>query len=249
MNPVSAPTWAPTLYLVQAQWLNLVRTPAYTLPTLLFPVMFYGFFGLLMIPGGAKPLLGSFATFGVMGAALFALGVGIATERAQGWLKLLRASPAPVAAVILGKAAVAVLFGLVIVVVMSAMAAVFGGLRLYTGQWLGFAAVMALGSLTFCLMGLAFGLWLSPNAAPAVLNLIYLPLGFLSGLWIPAQQFPGWLQELAQWLPPYHMAALAHAVLGVREAEIGISLLHLGVFSMICLLFAIAGWRRLDGVR
>jgi ABC-2 type transport system permease protein len=249
MIPTTVPRLSPALHLVQAQWLNLVRTPAYTLPTLLFPVMFYAFFGLVMIPGGAKPLLGTFATFGVMGAALFALGVGVATERAQGWLRLLRASPAPVSAVIVGKAAVAVLFGLVIVVMMSAMAAGFGGVRVHTGQWLGFAGVLALGSLPFCLMGLAFGLWLSPNAAPAVLNLVYLPLGFLSGLWIPANQLSGVLQGIAEWLPPYHLAALALDALGVREADVGVALLHLGVFSLICLLFAIAGWRRLDGVR
>lgn len=249
MTASTTPRLSSVLHLVQAQWLNLVRTPAYTLPTLLFPVMFYAFFGLVMIPGGALLLLGTFATFGVMGAALFALGVGVATERAQGWLRLLRASPAPVSAVILGKAAVAVLFGLIIVVMMSAMAAGFGGVRLHTGQWLGFAGVLALGSLPFCLMGLAFGLWLSPNAAPAVLNLVYLPLAFLSGLWIPVNQLPGVLQGLAEWLPPYHLAALAQDVLGVREAEVGVALLHLGVFSLVCLLFTVVGWRQLDGVR
>lgn len=249
MNPTLRMKILPALHLVQAQWLNLVRTPAYTLPTLLFPVMFYAFFGLLMIPGGALQLLGTFATFGVMGAALFALGVGVATERAQGWLRLLRAAPAPVSAVIIGKVAVAMLFGLVIVVLMSVLAAGFGGVRLQVSQWLGLAGVLALGAVPFCLMGLAFGLWLSPNAAPAVLNLVYLPLGFLSGLWIPAHQFPHWLRSVAEWLPPYHLAALAQQVLGVRDADVGVALLHLGAFSLLCLLAAAAGWRRLDGLR
>jgi len=233
--------------LIEAQWLNLVRTPDYSLPTLLFPLMFYAFFGLLMIPGGALPLLCTFATFGVMGAALFAFGVGIATERAQGWLRLLRASPAPIGAVILGKASGALLFALIIVVSMATLAALFGDVRLATGQWLGLAGVLVAGSLPFCLMGLAFGLWLKPNAAPAVLNLVYLPLGFLSGLWIPANQFPGILQSVAEWLPPYHLAALALDIAGVREANIAQSVLHLGVFTLICLALTGAGWRRLNG--
>jgi len=237
----------PALQLIQAQWLNLVRTPDYTLPTLLFPLMFYGFFGLLMIRSQALWLLCTFATFGVMGAALFSFGVSIATERAQGWLMLLRASPAPVAAVIAGKAFGALLFSLVTVVAMSAMAAAFGGVRLETSQWLGLAGVLVAGALPFCLMGLALGLWIKPNAAPAVLNMIYLPLGFLSGLWIPAMQFPPLLQAVAAWLPPYHLAALALDVTGAKSADWGLSLLNLGIFTLVFAALTAIGWKRLDG--
>lgn len=239
----------PALRLVEAQWLNLVRTPAYSLPTLLFPVMFYAFFGLVMLPGQSLGLLCTFATFGVLGAALFSFGVGIAMERAQGWLLLLRAAPAPVYAVIVGKAFGAMLFGLVIVVMMSALAAAFGGVRLHTSQWLGLAAVLTAGTLPFCLMGLALGLWLEPKAAPAVVNILYLPLGFLSGLWIPASQFPPVLQSLAGWLPPYHLAALALDITGAKPADWGAALANLGVFTLLCGAATVIGWRRLDGSR
>lgn len=238
----------PSLQLVRAQWLNLVRTPSYTLPTLLFPMMFYVFFGLLMLRGQALWLLCTFATFGVMGAALFSFGVSIATERAQGWLLLLRASPAPIKAVIAGKAFGALLFALVIVVTMSALAAAFGGVRLATGQWLALALVLTAGALPFCLMGLALGLWLSPNAAPAVLNLVYLPLGFLSGLWIPSVMFPQWLQGVAEWLPPYHLAALALDVTGAKAADWSHSLSVLAAFGLIFAVLTATGWRRLSGV-
>ncbi len=235
------------LQLVQAQWLNLVRMPAYTVPTLLFPVMFYAFFGLVMIPAQALWLLCTFATFGVMGAALFSFGIGIATERAQGWLLLLRASPAPVSAVIAGKAFGAMLFALIIVVMMSVLAALFGEVRLYTGQWLGLAAILVLGALPFCLIGLALGLLLSPNAAPAVINIVYLPLGFLSGLWIPVSQLPEWMQGLAQWLPPYHLAALALQVTGAGEFDWLRSLGVLLAYSALFAALTAVGWRRLNG--
>jgi ABC-2 type transport system permease protein len=237
----------PSLQLIRSQWLNLVRTPAYSLPTLLFPLMFYSFFGLLMIRGQALWLLCTFATFGVMGAALFSFGVGIATERAQGWLMLLRASPAPVGAVIVGKAFGAMLFALIIVVTMATLGAAFGDVRLATGQWLALAGVLVAGTLPFCLMGLAIGLWIQPNAAPAVLNLIYLPLGFLSGLWIPAMQFPPLLQAVAEWLPPYHLAALALDVTGAKPANWGAAMLNLGAFTLIFGVLTAAGWKRLDG--
>jgi ABC-2 type transport system permease protein len=108
--------------------------------------------------------------------------------------------------------------------------------------------MLTAGALPFCLMGLALGLWLSPNAAPAVLNLVYLPLGFLSGLWIPSTMFPGWLQSLAEWLPPYHLAALALDVTGAKSADWGHSLLVLGIFGGVFAALTAAGWRRLDGV-
>lgn len=238
----------PSLQLIRAQWLNLVRTPDYSLPTLLFPAMFYVFFGLVMLRGQSLWLLCTFATFGMMGAALFSFGIGIATERAQGWLLLLRASPAPVSAVIAGKAFGAMLFTLIIVAVLSTLAAVFADVRLETWQWLGLAGILTLGALPFCLMGLTLGLWLKPNAAPAVLNLIYLPLGFLSGLWIPAPVFPAWLQALAEWLPPYHLAALALDITGANAADWAHSLTVLGVFTAVFAVLTALGWHRLDGM-
>lgn len=241
-------TAAPAIELIRAQWLNLLRSPAYTVPTLLFPVMFYIFFGLMMMPGQAQWFLCTFATFGVMGAALFSFGVSVATERAQGWLLLLRASPAPVSALIAGKAFGALLFALIIVVTLSVLAATFADVRLTTPQWLGLAAVLVSGALPFCLMGLALGLWLSPNAAPAVLNLVYLPLGFLSGLWIPASVFPTWLQSLAEWLPPYHLAAVALDVTGTKPADWAPSIAVLLVFTLIFAVLTALGWRRLSGV-
>jgi len=235
----------PSIALIRAQWLNLLRTPDYTLPTLLFPIMFYVFFALLMMRGQALWFLCTFATFGVMGAALFSFGVSIATERAQGWLLLLRASPAPIKAVIAGKAFGALLFALLTVVILGILAAAFANVRLEALQWLGLAAVLTAGALPFCLMGLALGLWLKPNAAPAVLNLIYLPMGFLSGLWIPAPMFPGWLQSISEWLPPYHLAALALDIVGAKAANWGHSLSILAVFTMAFAILTVLGWRRL----
>jgi len=237
------------LQLIRAQCLNLMREPAYTLPALLFPVMFYAFFGLVMVPGQSAWLLCTFASFGVVGAALFSFGVGIATERAQGWLKLLRASPAPIPAVIAGKAFGAMLFAVVIVVMMSALAAGLGGVRLFTGQWLALAAVLVAGTIPFSLIGLTLGLWLSPNAAPAVINLLFLPMVFLSGLWVPVTQFPGWLQALAPWLPPYHLAELALHVAGVKPADVVFSLGVLLGYSVLFGALVAIGWRRLDGIR
>ncbi len=232
-------------HFMHCQWLNLLRVPAYSIPTLLFPIMFYAFFGILMNPGAASYLLATFATFGVLGAALFAFGVGIATERAQGWYTLIRATPAPLPGIVIGKWFGAALFSSVIVVSMCAIAAFLGDVRLEQVQWWGLLAVLIAGTLPFCLLGLGLGLMLSPNAAPAVINIVYLPMAFLSGLWVPVSQFPGWLQALAPWLPPYHLAELALHVIGARAGDPWVNVLALLMFSLAFSVLVMIGWRRM----
>lgn len=230
---------------MHCQWLELQRSPAFSLPTLLFPVMFYAFFGLVLIPHHSQYLLVTFATFGVLGAALFSFGVGVATERARGWFTLLRATPAPLAGVVAGKWFGAALFAALATILMCLLAAAFGEVRMAAGQWLSLVATLTLGTLPFCLLGLAVGLLAAPNAAPAIINIVYLPLGFLSGLWVPVSQFPGWLQALAEWLPPYHLAALALHVTGTQATD---PLWHLLILVAFCLPLAWlvrVGWRRM----
>ncbi len=92
------------LYLreIRFELLRAARNKPFALSTIGFPTMFYLLFGVLnrgeAMRGGvsvAKYLLASYAAFGMVGAALFGIGVGLALERTSGWLELKRASPMP----------------------------------------------------------------------------------------------------------------------------------------------------------
>jgi ABC-2 type transport system permease protein len=189
-------------------------------PTIGFPVMFYLLFGVLL--GGravndvdlAEYLIASYGAFGVIGAAMFGFGVGIAAERAQGWLLLKRVSPMPPAALVLAKATMSAMFGLIIIALMGLCGGLLGGVRLSAGEWTGLAGVLVLGAVPFCLIGLALGLAVSPAAAPGIVNLIHLPLAFLSGLALPVEALPAAIRTLAQGLPQYHLGQLALGVIG-----------------------------------
>ena len=247
MNATIRPEQSATWQLTRSSFLSLWRMPAYSLPTILFPVGFYVFFGVIMNPGLAQWMLSTFGTFGVMGTALFAFGVSVSIERSQGWWLLLRAAPTPFAAVLAGKLATVVVFSLMIVLSMAWLAAIFAGIRLETGQWLALVAVLILGVVPFSLLGLALGMWLSPNAAPAVINLIYLPLAMLSGLWIPVNQLPGMIQGLAVWLPPYHLAGLALHVSGTHAGSWLQHVAALLAFTLFSVALAAVAWRRFKG--
>lgn len=244
MNTLTITNSKPNLlriYLLEAQteFLRLFRTPGFSIPTLLFPVMFYTFFGIIFSMSTSMPtyLMVTYGVFGVIGPALFSFGVGIAVERGQGWFDIKEVSPMPASAYIFARVALTFIFSLLIIMLLFFIAAVFADVQMYTGQWFLIALILIVGSLPFCAIGMTLGLYLKSSSAPATVNLIYLPLGFLSGLWMPITFFPEMMQTFANVLPPYHLAQLA---LKVINMDIGANIwLHIGVLAAYSLAFII----------
>jgi len=238
------------------EFLKMFRLPIYAVSTLAFPVMFYVLFGLILNPrqaafGGtsvAAYLIASYGTFGVMGAALFGFGVGVAVERGQGWLEVKRASPMPPYAYFTAKIAMCLLFSTLIVASLLLLGFAFGGVRLSTLQTLELLASLVVGSIPFCAMGLALGYFVGPNSAPALVNCFYLPLSFASGLWFPIEMMPKLVQKIAPGLPPFHLAQIALCSIGANHR--GSLTSHwetlLG-FTLVCVGLARIGYHRDQG--
>lgn len=203
---------------IQYEFLKLLRRKSFSLAVIGFPVMFYLLFGVANRRSGtgsfqiAKYLLGGYSTFGLVGAALFGIGVGLAMERTAGWLDLKRASPMPPLAYLVAKCVTAIAFGIVIVCVLTVIGLTLGGVHLTLGEFGLMLAYTVAGAIPFAAMGLLLALVVPAAATPGVVNLIYLPMSFLSGLWMPIEALPHWLQRLAPALPTYH---LAQAMLGI----------------------------------
>jgi ABC-2 type transport system permease protein len=230
------------------EFLKLLRAKSFSLSTIGFPVMFYVLFGIAnrnAFSGNvpiAKYMLGGYACFGLIGAALFGIGVGVASELAAGWLELKRASPMPASAYLFAKCASAVAFGLIIVSILTTIAVLFGGVSLTSAELIKMLGMTIVGSISFASMGLLLALLVPANAAPAIVNLIYLPMSFLSGLWIPLRFMPHWLQGIAPALPTYHLSQLMLSIFGYQDsmsltnhwnALIGFTLLMLGLSWLI----------------
>jgi ABC-2 type transport system permease protein len=232
--------------------LKQVRMPAYAIPAVTFPVMFYSLFGLAFGGGrtaGGTPvaayLLATYGAFGVIGAALFGFGAGIAVERGQGWMTLKRASPMPPLAYFVAKLAVCTLFAMVIVTLLSVLAALFGGVHLTPLAWVRLWATLGLGAVPFCALGMALGCFAGPNSAPPLVNQIYLPASFASGLWIPIEVLPKAVQPIAPLLPPYHLGQLALQAVGAgRGGPVWAHAIALLGFALIGLGLALWGLER-----
>lgn len=239
----------------RCEFLKALRLPAYVIPTLAFPLLFYVMFCLVF---GSRQMLGSvtvsayllasYGAFGVMGASMFGFGVGVAAERGYGWLQLKRASPMPPLAYFAAKALMSMLFSFILTLALFVLAITLGGVRLGFATWVELAVILIAGSIPFCAMGLAIGYFAGPSSAPALVNLLYLPLAFCSGLWIPLNFLPKFLRQAAPFLPPYHLAQLAREVVG-REHWGRASILHLAAlagFTALFLLLARLGYNRDD---
>lgn len=222
------------------EWLKTIRNPSFALPAILFPAIFYLFFGVLVNQNNVEAatyLLSTYGTFGVMGPALFSFGSGLAVERGKGWLDIKSISPMPASALILSRVLVSMAFSVMIVLILGAIAFFVAGVSLTAAQYVTLLVTLVIGGLPFCLLGLCMGLTLKAESAAAIVNAVYLPLSFLSGLWLPINMLPGFLQSIASYLPPYHLSQLALKVTGQDMG--GNVLNHLAMLVLFSAIFFI----------
>lgn len=247
------PRWKPYITEAKYEVVKQLRLPAYLFPALGFPILFYLFFGIVLPPksssaAAATYLVATFGAYGVIGIALFGIGIGLATERGQGWLTVKRASPMPLSAYFFAKYCVAVLLGGTVMALLFVVAALFGHVRLAPEVWIELFAAEVLGGIPFCALGITIGYLAGPNSAAGIINGIYLPMAFLSGLLLPITMLPHALQSFAQFLPPYHLARLALVTIGaVPRAELMKSVLALIGFGVLFTVTAVMAYRRDEG--
>jgi ABC-2 type transport system permease protein len=126
-----------------------------------------------------------------------------------------------------------------VLLAMSVIGAVTGGVGLGAATWLRLVLALILGALPFALLGLAVGLLASPNATTAILMAYYLPSAVASGLWMPLDMLPEVFQRVAPALPTYHLAQLALAQLDGRVGfGHGVALMGFGVLAAAGAMFA-----------
>ena len=81
-----------------------------------------------------------------------------------------------------------------------------------------------------------------------VILLLCLVSAFFSGLWIPLQVLPAFIQNIAPWLPTYHLGQLALMPLNASVIQSAWpSLLYLAGFTAVFLGLAVLLYRRDSG--
>lgn len=248
--PDTGNTLAITAAYLRVRMLQLIRIPAFIVPTLGFPGLFFLFFTLSrgLTVQGANEMLTGFAIFAVLGVAFFQFGVGIASDRTMPWERYLRTLPSTVVPRFAAQAASAVMFASIGVLIVVVVASATTNARLPAGTWALWATSLFLGAVPFALFGIAIGYWADPRAALPIANVIYLPLSYIGGLWFAPDSLPEALQGISRLLPTRHYAEAVWAV--TRREPIPVdSWLWLGLFGSVCFLVAIWGYWREEALK
>lgn len=234
-------------------WLEVrrtVRNPRYIIFTIGFPVGFYliftSIFGAAITGSGPAALAFSaeymvaMAVYGIIGASLNGNGVQLATERASGWSRQLRVTPLAPAAYVLGKAATAMLVALPALLLVALLGGVVHHVQMSAAHWAAFLIGTWLGSIPFAALGILLGYLLDSQSAQSGTMIVYLGLSLLGGLWFPVQVMPHVMQDIARWLPSYHLASLGWNAVQGHWLGSG----HLEVLALYTVIFGILAMRR-----
>ena len=250
-----APIFPMLVRQTMAEFLKLWRVPAFSLTSLLLPVMFYAFIGIgqssqLISPGvtfGAY-FLASMAVYAVANVMIFSFGISVATERGMKMDVLMRATPMPPWVYLLSKCITALVFAAMTLVVLFPFAYVAGSVRLEASEWVTLAYRVLLGSIPFIALGFAIGYLSGPNSAVAVINLIYLPTAFASGLFFPKQLLPSFIQSIAPYLPLHFFGQLGWDAVGAPTDEsVTTDWLYLAAYGVAFFALALWAYRREEG--
>ncbi|HEX3700613.1 MAG TPA: ABC transporter permease [Phenylobacterium sp.] len=212
--------------------LRLLRTPAFAIPILAMPLIFYSFFGIVLAgraattPAFANNLFVGWTVYGVMGPGLFGFGILVAVERNMGLLTFKRALPMPTGSYLASKLLMAVVFAVAVMAMLVTLGLTAGHVTLPLATLVRVAAVMSLGVIPACAVGLFIGAYAPASSAAAFANIVYLGMAFLSGLFFP---LTGALHDTRYIWPTYHLSQLARASGGL--AYEGAPLAHLAALA------------------
>lgn len=210
---VPALVWGQTRYSMT----QILRDPMSIFFAIVFPVLLLAFFGSLYgseARWGGLPLpqyvAAAFAVYGIGVMAYVNFAGSVADQRSRLTLKRLRGTPLPPWAYLAGRAAAAVILGLVTVVLVFVVGVVFFDVTLPLGAWpaslLAFvAAIVCFASLGLLLASMAS----SPTTVIAVSLATLLPLSFVSDIFINTVELPTAMSVVGWTFPLRHATAAA----------------------------------------
>jgi ABC-2 type transport system permease protein len=232
----------------RAMSLELIRYPAYVVPTLVFPSVFFLFFAAPGTASGAIVRMATFAGFAAIGVSFFQFGVGIAVERASPWESYLRTLPIGPAVRLGARVLSAALFAFAAAGLLTGVAVAVTGASLSPVRWVALTLALLAGTVPFALLGIALGYWSPERGALPIANLLYLGLSYAGGLWFRPRDLPAPISAISPYLPTRALSnALIAAVSGAQVPWRPWCVL--GLFAAIFGALAAWGYRRDEGKR
>ncbi len=241
---------------VRAELTTVFRSPGAIIPTVLFPIMFWFFFGLPNAKQTSSSgfnvgayILGSFAMYSMIQTVLFNLAINISSERVTGWYRYQRTTPLRVWVMFGAKLISTLTLALVALVLLLVVGSLTGGVHLPPLSWVSLVARVLLGVLPFAALSVFIGyIARGPNVASPIINLIFFPMAFASGLFIPLEGLPKIVQDIAPFLPAYHSGVFARVAMNVPSPSgEWVNVAWLLGYTALFLVLAVRAYKRDEG--
>lgn len=191
-------------------------------------------------------LVSGIVTTGIMGTALFSVGIGMSAARDRGIYRRLSMFPVPASRFLWA----AVLWRWIVACSSAAIQIVV--VRVCFGvRWPGGVATwlvgIAVGSAAFCGIGFALaGLAKASHRANAYANMVFVPMLVLSGAALPVVMLPDWLRPASALLPSTALVDVLQGAI-IRGEGVGATLASLGSMAAWAIGSGVVGavaWRR-----
>ncbi len=232
----------------RASLIRLIRTPSYSLVTILVPSAIFVILGVTFIENRqeANFALGSFSVFAILGIAFFQFGVGIAEDRESPWEQYARVLPVPPITRLLTTILASLVFVTVSIGILIVVGILTTDIGMSVASWFRMFLSVIVGTLPLAAMGLTIGYWCTPKGALPTANLLYVILAFLGGIFFQPSLMPDLLNTISLFTPVRHIVNLTQA--GILGAPWSIQpfLVLLG-YTIVFILLATAGYRRDEG--
>lgn len=189
-------------YFTLRNWQSLVM--AIGMP-LAFYLLFSGIYQAEMPYSYRVFMMISMTASSLLSFNVFALPYNLTADKHNNWRRFLHHSPVSVVQYYLVKALrFALLYSLAIGVVFG-----FGGLvrqiTLPAGDYFMVILILLVGTIPFSFIGALISYLPSEETISMVGNIAFMAMSLLGGLWMPLMLFPQWMQNLAKWIPSYHL--------------------------------------------
>ncbi len=196
--------------------LETLRLPVASVPTLVFPAMFFLFFAVPAVQDNPFAAIGATSgilVFSTLLTVLFQFGVGIAEDRRHPWGYYARTLPVRPWQRFGGLVGTALVFAAAGAVILVAVSAATTALSVPLERWPLAALVLLAGAVPLSLLGIGIGYGVAPKAAVPVANLVMFPLAFGGGLFIPPDQLPSILRTISLYLPTRNWLEVMYAAM------------------------------------